>query len=49
MANEEDIKIIIQKLTSFYDEMSEIEISFEIPRLSRHLKAAHVDGIVTKL
>ena len=42
-ATEEELKISIPKLTSFYDELSESELTIEIPRLRRHLKAAKFD------
>ena len=33
----------VSKLTTFYDELSEVELLKEIPRLRRHLKAADID------
>ena len=41
-ASTEDLQASVQKLT-FYDELSEIELLSEIPRLRRHLKAAKID------
>ena len=48
MGSGEDIKILMQKLISLCDRVSEMEICLEISRLRMHLKAANVDDIKTK-
>lgn len=48
LARDEQLKILVSKLTSFYDEVCEQEICLEIPRLRRHLKAANLDSSKTK-
>ena len=42
-ASEEELLVSVSKLTTFYDELSEVELLKEIPRLRRHLKAADID------
>ena len=42
-ATEEELKVSIPKLTTFYDEVSESALLIEIPRLRRHLKAAEIN------
>ena len=42
-ATEEELLVSVPKLTTFYDELSEVEFLKEIPRLRRHLKAADID------
>ena len=42
-ASEEELKVSIPKLTTFYDEVSESTLLIEIPRLRRHLKAAEIN------
>ena len=42
-ATEEELKVAIPKLTTFYDELSERVLFVEIPRLRRHLKAAEIN------
>uniref|UniRef100_A0A8C5PE46 TTF-type domain-containing protein n=1 Tax=Leptobrachium leishanense TaxID=445787 RepID=A0A8C5PE46_9ANUR len=42
-AAEQELKMSIPKLTTFYDEVSESELLLEIPRLRRHLKAANIN------
>ena len=37
---EDQLKISVKALCSFYDEVSEIDLLLEIPRLRRHLRAA---------
>lgn len=41
-ATDEQLKLTIPKLTTFYDELSESALLLEIPRLRRHLKAASI-------
>ena len=42
-ASVEELLVTVSKLTTFYDELSEVELLKEILRLRRHLKAAAVD------
>uniref|UniRef100_A0A0B7BPZ0 Uncharacterized protein n=1 Tax=Arion vulgaris TaxID=1028688 RepID=A0A0B7BPZ0_9EUPU len=42
-ATEEELLVSVPKLTTFYDELSGVELLKEIPRLRRHLKAADID------
>ncbi|XP_063794591.1 zinc finger MYM-type protein 1-like [Pseudophryne corroboree] len=42
-ATDEQLKVSVPKLTTFYDELSEDSLLIEIPRLRRHLKAANID------
>ena len=42
-ATEEELKVAIPKLTTFYDELSERVLFVAIPRLRRHLKAAEIN------
>ena len=42
-ASEEELLVSVSKLTTFYDELSEVELLKEIPRLRRHLKAGDID------
>lgn len=48
-ASETEQRVSVQKLTSFYDELSEMELLLEIPRFRRHLKAAEVNFDDAKL
>lgn len=42
-ATEEELKVSIPKLTTFYDEVSESKLLIEMPMWRRHLKAAEID------
>ncbi|XP_065664641.1 uncharacterized protein LOC136086277 [Hydra vulgaris] len=42
-AAEEELRVSVPKMTTFYDELSKVELLKEIPRLRRHMTAADVD------
>ena len=42
-ATEEELKVSILKLTTFYYEVSESALLIEIPRLRRHLRAPEIN------
>ena len=42
-ATEEELLVSVPKLTTFYDELCEVELLKEIPRLRRHLQGADID------
>ena len=42
-ATEEELPVSVPKLTIFYDELSEVELLKEIPRLRRHMEAPDID------